>query len=382
VERDLRIDFFRGTALFLLLWFHLVAFSGLESPFFRLTPGFWGFSDASELFVFLAGYVIGAVYWRGLKEKGLLLTECRALHRSSQLYLANIFTFVVVMGIVAFLHNKFGADFGYLKAAFGEPAKTFPHLVGLTYIPYGFSILPLYIVLLAGAPIIMGLFQKKPWLALGLSLLLYTCAQLSNDFNLPRYEGWHGRWTFNPFGWQLVFSIGAIMGMRKRQGKTGVPWNRWLMAAAAVIVMVAPVMRVLVILANRDIFGLGAHLDLLMTVTFPYAGMAKVNQDPIRLIHFLAVVYLAAHLTRGDHPFWSSRVAAPVVCCGQHSLEVYCTHLMFLYAAGSLMAVWGAGAGLILLFFAVSSVGLVGAAYLARWKNRAPWRPAKSVASG
>ena len=46
--RDLRIDFFRGLALFMIIFDHIPG-----DPLSKLTSARIGFSDAAELFVFL-----------------------------------------------------------------------------------------------------------------------------------------------------------------------------------------------------------------------------------------------------------------------------------------------------------------------------------------
>ena len=49
--RDHRIDFFRGLALVFIFWDHIPG-----NPLANLTVRNFGFSDAAEIFVFLAGY--------------------------------------------------------------------------------------------------------------------------------------------------------------------------------------------------------------------------------------------------------------------------------------------------------------------------------------
>jgi hypothetical protein len=57
VTRDLRIDFFRGLALYMILVDHVVG-----DPIGKLTFRSVGFSDAAELFVFLSGISCAIVY--------------------------------------------------------------------------------------------------------------------------------------------------------------------------------------------------------------------------------------------------------------------------------------------------------------------------------
>ena len=64
--RDLRVDFFRGLALFMILVDHVVA-----DPISRFTYQKFGFSDAAEIFVFLSGVSCGIVYSRSARAPRL-----------------------------------------------------------------------------------------------------------------------------------------------------------------------------------------------------------------------------------------------------------------------------------------------------------------------
>ncbi len=55
--RDPRIDFFRGLALIFIFWDHVP-----HNPLGQITLRNIGFSDAAEVFVFLAGYAAILAY--------------------------------------------------------------------------------------------------------------------------------------------------------------------------------------------------------------------------------------------------------------------------------------------------------------------------------
>ncbi|MGJ8612310.1 MAG: OpgC domain-containing protein, partial [Octadecabacter sp.] len=48
--RDIRLDFFRGIAMFIILFAHTPG-----NYFTNWIPARWGFSDATEMFVFCSG---------------------------------------------------------------------------------------------------------------------------------------------------------------------------------------------------------------------------------------------------------------------------------------------------------------------------------------
>ena len=63
--RDLRLDLFRGIALWLIFLDHIP--SNLVA---WITIRNYGFSDATEIFVFVSGYTAAFVYGRQMRERG------------------------------------------------------------------------------------------------------------------------------------------------------------------------------------------------------------------------------------------------------------------------------------------------------------------------
>ena len=91
--RDLRIDFFRGLALVFIFWDHIP-----HNPLGQVTPRNFGFSDAAEIFVFLAGYAAVLAYGKLLLRDGYAVACLRVLRRVWVLYVAHIFLLAVLMG--------------------------------------------------------------------------------------------------------------------------------------------------------------------------------------------------------------------------------------------------------------------------------------------
>ena len=65
-ERDLRLDLFRGIALWLIFLDHIP--SNVVS---WITIRNYGFSDATEIFVFISGYTAAFVYGATMRERCL-----------------------------------------------------------------------------------------------------------------------------------------------------------------------------------------------------------------------------------------------------------------------------------------------------------------------
>ena len=67
-ERELRIDLFRGLALWLIFIDHM---SPDILTWFTIRS--YGFSDAAEIFIFISGYTAAFVYGRAMREAGFVI---------------------------------------------------------------------------------------------------------------------------------------------------------------------------------------------------------------------------------------------------------------------------------------------------------------------
>ena len=205
--RDPRLDFFRGIVMFIILIAH--------------TPGNWltlwiparfGFSDATEVFVFCSGMASAIAFGAVFRDQGLLMGAARVAFRCWQVYWAHIALFFAIAGTMVFLNSTelFQRDYvGQLNLYpfFNRPEENLLGLLTLTYVPNYFDILPMYLVVLAMMPLVIACHRLHPALALALIVGVWFGAQI-DALALPA-EPWSERhWFFNPFGWQLVFFTG------------------------------------------------------------------------------------------------------------------------------------------------------------------------------
>src|SRR5271154_2666033 len=84
-ERDLRLDLFRGLALWLIFLDHIP-----ENVVNWFTIRNYGFSDATEIFIFISGYTGAFVYGRAMQTHGFLVATARVLKRACQIYVAHV----------------------------------------------------------------------------------------------------------------------------------------------------------------------------------------------------------------------------------------------------------------------------------------------------
>src|SRR3974377_1292141 len=169
--RDLRLDLFRGLALWLIFLDHIP--SNVVS---WLTIRNYGFSDATEIFVFISGYTAAFVYGREMDDRGVVVASARILKRVWQIYVAHIFLFVVYMAEIAYVAASFdnplySEEMGILNFL-KQPHVTMIQAMLLKFKPANMDVLPLYIVLLGGFPPLLWLLKRSATLALGAPVAL------------------------------------------------------------------------------------------------------------------------------------------------------------------------------------------------------------------
>lgn len=312
--RDLRLDVFRGLALFFIFVDHIP-----ENRLSAFTLQALGFFDAAEVFIFLSGYTAALVYGRALVRDGFIVSTAQIYRRVWQLYIAHLFLFIVLSAIVSYMLERFGSPLYAEELGVGD-FLTEPHIalvraMTLEFQPTFLDILPLYIVLLAAFPLILLALERSPWVAIIPSLLLYG-AVYAFDLRLRGYPNGQP-WFFNPFAWQLLFVVGAAAGHARVRGASLVDKGRWLIGPALTIAVVA--------FAVETSWVIHRHIDafpaLLLKELWP---LNKTDLSPIRLVNFLSVTLATAWLIRSDAAWLSSPWVRPIALCGKFSLHVFC----------------------------------------------------------
>src|ERR1051325_5573227 len=172
-ERELRLDLFRGMALWLIFVDHLPA-----NVLTWFTIRNYGFSDATEIFIFISGYTAAFVYGRAMLESGFVVATARIMRRVWQIYVAHVFLFTIFLAEISYVATRFEnplytEEMGimdFLK----EPAITIVQALLLKFRPVNMDVLPLYIVLMLFLPLILWLMERRPDVTLALSVLLYA----------------------------------------------------------------------------------------------------------------------------------------------------------------------------------------------------------------
>lgn len=305
MRRDSRVDVLRGMALLMIFIDHVPG--NLLS---LVTLRNFGFADAAELFVLLAGFASMAAYGGSFSRDGIMPGLQRVLLRCLHLYFFQALLLVTVLVMAGtWIHN-----FGTVPESDAQFAQTgwsgLQHGLTLQALPASLNILPLYIVLLALFPLIYGLMKFNPPTALLTSGGLWLWVNFDSSINLPNWLDGQS-WFFDPFAWQFLFVIGAFGCLILRRDGGNLPSSPSLRAAAWAYLGFA-----LIVMAPWETWG---WLDIRpLHVVLP----DKTTLAPLRLLNVMALAFLvfsSAALRRlADRPALSfARI------CGRHSLEVF-----------------------------------------------------------
>jgi hypothetical protein len=324
-ERDLRLDLFRGIALWLIFLDHIPS-----NAVSWITIRNYGFSDATEIFVFISGYTAAFVYGRAMLEHGFIVASARVLKRAWQIYIAHVFLFVIYLAEISYVASSFNnplfsEEMGVLDFLKNPDVTIFEALI-LKFKPVNMDVLPLYIVLLLWFAPMLWLLLRAPSFGLAASAAVYALTWWF-DWSIPAYP--HGNWVFNPFAWQLLFVFGAWCALGGAQRLA-----RWINSPVIFGLAVAYLLFAFGIAMTWYFPRLGAFVpNFVSEAIYP---IDKPNLDVLRILHFLSLAVITVWFVPRGWPVLRSPVFWPAIVCGQHSLETFCLGV-FLAFAGHFM---------------------------------------------
>lgn len=348
-RRNPRIDFFRGLAIITIFINHIPF-----NSWYWATPSRFGFSDATDIFVFISGFAFGLSYQRRLEADGLLACLKNAVGRCGQIYVAHILMFISVL-LVCLMGNSLMTGQNYILAhgleyVFAEPALAIWGALTLTYVPNYLDILPMYIVILLLAPFVLAAGNYNKWLFVALPVSLYFGARYF-DLEFPGQPDSDREWYFNPLCWQLLFFTGVAMGTRR----LSVPrFSLPLVCLAAVVLLAGVVVE----------FGATFYDNpLLWSWRNALADWTdKSHMGFLRYAHFLALAYVLSlyHPASTIRPLsWVTNFFRRV---GRLSLPMFVMTMTLSYVCGIALDLYGRtdpveaivnSCGLVLIFFFV-----------------------------
>jgi hypothetical protein len=370
-ERELRLDLFRGIALWLIFIDHLP-----PNILTWFTIRNYGFSDATEIFIFISGYTAAFVYGRAASDRGWIIATARILKRVWQIYVAHVFLFTIFLAEISYIAASFEnplyvEEMGILDFL-KQPDAAIVQALLLRFRPVNLDILPLYIVLMLFLPLVLWLLRWRADVTLALSVLLYA-ATWHFDLYLTAYP--NGVWAFNPFAWQLLFVFGAWCAMGGAKRMAGLMASR--MALVLAIAYLAFAFCITLTWHLPQLKFQPVWLDQWM---YP---IDKTDLDVLRFAHFLALALVTVRLIPQSWPLLKSPWLRPLILCGQHSLEIFCIGVFLAFGGHFLLAEYGGGAWTHLAISVSGVVIMSVCAWIFSWyKQVADKNASKSAGTG
>jgi len=292
----------------------------------------FGFVSAAEGFIFLSALFTGRIYYRLAKHDGYRPMTLKLWARTVRLYLYHAlllaFVFLVAVPIASRgnrpgLHNLL--DFYFDAGARRAVTEAFL----LIYRPPLLDILPMYIIFLVFTSAALLITRRIPW-----KVILWTGAGvwLLAQFGfraeehavvskiIPTHIPLNEMGSFDLWAWQFLWIVGIYMGVRWGRGDLDIDsWAKRLTIPAMIVAV--PLFEL------RRALGAGMELG-------PFEGLFdKWHLGPIRLLNFAAVAVLVILFQSVLKPL----AIKPLVMLGQASLQVFCVHLLFVFAGLTLL---------------------------------------------
>jgi len=370
-EGDLRLSILLGIAAWFLFLDHIPhnAVSGLTLRNF-------GFSGATDLFVFVGGYIAAILYGKMMLERGFIVAATRIFRRVWQLYVAYVALFVIYINLIGYVARKTAApeiihEFN-IAGILGHTIRTLIYGLLLQAKPLNLDVLQLFIVLMAFFPIVLFGMMRRPNLTVVGSIALYLAAR-QLDWNLSSFP--EGRWYFNPFSWQLLFVLGswfALMGRTQMRIIRSLQDITILRFAALVYLLFA-----LAVTMAGKFPQLGEHIPA--SVLNVFLPNDKENLAPYRVLHFLAMAFLFTLMVPRNWRGFQSPVLQPIVKCGEEWLAVFCAGV-FLSFAGHCVLITGPNSLAMHILVSIAGCSIMAAvAYYVSWSKRQDYKPALSA---
>lgn len=228
--RDLRLDFMRGIVIPLLFASHFEYFSALMYVGWERI----GVVSTAEIFVILAGVVVGMVFGKRLRNDGLAASMPALMDRSIKLYLTN----VALIFIIALIRYFPEID-STIITTYHSPysGKTFPlftpmeagifELMSQAFLlrigPHQFQIVGMYVAMfiLVTPFVFFMISRQRTGLLLGISWVIYFinfgAPETNQGSPVFRPTGAQFEYAFPILAWQLIYVHGVVAGYFKKE---------------------------------------------------------------------------------------------------------------------------------------------------------------------
>lgn len=316
--RNVLLDFFRGWVLITIFISHIP-----KTVYTQFTHGNFGFTDAADAFVFMAGIAAAYAYGKRFTVGKSFMASIKALHRALVLYCVHITITLIALALVGLFALHFNDDSLLqrynIATLIYDPVKGFIGIASMGHQLGYFNILPLYSVLLCLLPVMLLIAKKSHGLLLICSLVLWMSTMVLR-VNFPTFPNTNG-WTFNPLSWQLYFTLGLIIGLRQVMGRS-MAINKAIFICASLYLLMA------LMCVIFELWGWPGKTGLPWYII----GFDKTYLTPLRVLHLLSLVYVLTHIAIKMK--WTNvKASNPLALLGKHALPVF--------AIGSLLSLVG-----------------------------------------
>lgn len=361
-DGDPRIFFLLGIANWSLFLDHIP-----HNAVSALTLRNFGFSGATELFVFVIGYAAAIMYGKIAVERGFIVGATRIFKRVWQLYAAYVVLFVIYVDLIGYVAAQSAAPDLFVEFNITDfiehPLRVLIRGLLLEAKPLNLDVLQLFIVLMAFLPAVLFGMMRWPRLTMIGSIALYVSAR-QFDWNLTAFP--EGHWYLNPFCWQLLFALGAWLAVG---GAGDAHVIRAMQKLPAL--RVAALLYLLVALAVVSAGKSPALAEMMpSSVLDAFPSNDKANLAPYRVLHLLAMAFFFTILVPRDWSGLQSQALQPLIKCGEQWLAVFCSGI-FLSFAGHLALITGPNSlAMQVLVSAAGILGMTCVAYYVSWSKR------------
>ncbi len=329
-------------------------------------PARFGFSDATEMFVFQSGMASAIAFGGTFDRGGWAPLLARVIRRIWQIYWAHIAVFVTTVAILSMAGQRPGGG-TYLESLnllpfTRDPANLLGALLTLRYVPNYFDILPMYMVLLGLLPVMLAAERLHTLAPLVVVVLLWLAAQAGMNFDA---EPWSERsWFFNPLGWQTCFFAGFFI----MRGTLPVPRASLSLLIFSLVIVVATIP-----------FAWGKLMALIPPLQDAAHALLPLTEKTrfglLRLVHFLALAHLAVVAAGPGGVRLRGAAVDVLTVVGQQSLAVFVTGMVLAQLLGIVLDYAGRNALTLLVVNIPGFAILIGTAYVVRWLKASEAKP-------
>jgi hypothetical protein len=355
-RRDLRLDACRGLALWFIFIDHVPG-NSLD----WLTLRNYGFSDTTEVFVFVSGYTCMLAYGGTLRDQGWPTTVTRALRRSWEIYVAFLILVIVYFALIWIVGggNRY-LDETNTGSFFKDPGAALVHVAAIQYTPVNTDILPTFMLLHLAFPALLWLLTRSAAVALAASFSLYLMVQLFS-WQVPAWPS--GELYFNPLAWQVLFVFGAWYANQ------GAERMRKLMQSRAMLVLaMSYLVFSLVFTLSWQIKGLEGFIpEAVSKLIYP---IYKSHLAPVRLLHFLALAVVVSRLTPPDWNGLLKPWMTAMIRCGENSLAIYCLSVLLSFIGFVILTQLSAAFAMQVAISVAGIALMIAAATLMTWESK------------